>query len=286
MSEELDLRACLEVLYRGRWLVILVTVAAVAASGLVSFFVLEPAYQAEALVGVTPAQVAATVESDGLSSRLRTLSEPSRLTPQAFAEQVTTDPVLDRVRGTLGLDVTRRQLRQAITAKVVEETELVRLTAEWHDARVAAEIVNELLTAASERVNDLESERLERLAQLLQEEARRQRDAARTALHDLRAFFASGPAAGELSSEVTVKESLLAEYRRRLAGLDVEIGALETQVAAAGAELAALPPLLTTGHSLLEDAADTGTGMAAGASADDLASLRLEGEQINPAWAA
>ena len=46
MQEEISLREIIEILLRGKWLIAIITIACMLVSGIFSFFVMDPTYEA------------------------------------------------------------------------------------------------------------------------------------------------------------------------------------------------------------------------------------------------
>ncbi|NLL56893.1 MAG: hypothetical protein GX244_00070, partial [Firmicutes bacterium] len=52
MMEEISLRELIEVLLKSKWLIVSITLAALLVSGIVSFFILSPVYEAREIIDI------------------------------------------------------------------------------------------------------------------------------------------------------------------------------------------------------------------------------------------
>jgi succinoglycan biosynthesis transport protein ExoP len=125
--DEISLREIIEVVWNGKWIILLVTFFAVATSGIVSFFVLDPVYEARSTVMIN------NPESD------------KQLSLQAYKEQVANHAIMRGTITQLNLndqDITINGLRGKISTEIVKDTNLIRITVSDNDPTLAASITN------------------------------------------------------------------------------------------------------------------------------------------------
>jgi succinoglycan biosynthesis transport protein ExoP len=125
--DEISLREIIEVVWNGKWIILFVTIFAVVTSGIVSFFVLDPVYEARSTVMIN------NPESD------------KQLSLQAYKEQVANHAIMSRTISDLNLhdqDITISRLRDKINAEIVKDTNLIRITVSDNDPTLAANITN------------------------------------------------------------------------------------------------------------------------------------------------
>ena len=141
MEEEIDLRPYIETLIRRwRWIVGLALVAALAAAA-VSFFVLQPTYEATALVLITNPRYQLNFDP-----RLETLSE-IRTTSKVYPQLAESNDLLERVWAALDpplKDVKHplQALKGKFSARAGEDPSLLELTASNGGAADAARLAN------------------------------------------------------------------------------------------------------------------------------------------------
>lgn len=125
--DEISLREIIETVWKGKWIIILVTAIAVAISGIVSFFIMDPVYEARSTVMIN------IIESDEQHSL------------QAYKEQVANHAIMSRTISNLNLhdqDITISKLRNKISAEIVKDTNLIRIIASDKDPILVANITN------------------------------------------------------------------------------------------------------------------------------------------------
>lgn len=282
MDDEIDLRAYAEVLWRGRYAIGVVTLAAVLVAFAVSRFLLTPVYTASVML---------VVESQGQPPR----EDPSQLLPwlaatrpapldsRGYQEIVQSAAFQEALRQTaqrvLGPDVGYK-----VSARVVPQTAMVELSAEANGPEQAARLANEAAALLLQEAERLNRARLERALALLEAQSAQAKANLDQALERLQAFTRRGPSVEERQNELNGKLELLAEYQKRLTQLDVVLATETTKLKELQAQLASEPQRLTLKKALSPEApaltqAIRGLGLSIG---DPL--MSLDDEQVNPVY--
>lgn len=161
MEDEIDLREYLDVLIkRWKWIVGLTLVAALAAAA-VSFFVLEPVYEASALVLITSPRYQLRFDP-----RLETVSDIETAS-KAYPSLAMSDDLLDQVVNALdpedlaGNERKLQVLRGKVRASAGADPSLLQLKASNGDPETAAHIANVWAEQYVEYVNELYGRRSE-----------------------------------------------------------------------------------------------------------------------------
>jgi len=144
---EIDLMEYIHIIRRRLWLIILVTVLAVAASGAISFFVLDPVYQASTtvMVGKPVSYV------DGSQLQIQDLNLNQRLA-RTYGEIVKSRVVSEEVIYQLNLNITPDQLKGKTAVNLVKDTEFITINVTDTDPEKAAAIANKLADVFKKRV--------------------------------------------------------------------------------------------------------------------------------------
>jgi len=144
---EIDLMEYIHIIRRRLWLIILVTVLAVAASGAISFFVLDPVYQASTtvMVGKPVSYV------DGSQLQIQDLNLNQRLA-RTYGEIVKSRVVSEEVIYQLNLNITPDQLKEKTAVNLVKDTEFITINVTDTDPEKAAAIANKLADVFKKRV--------------------------------------------------------------------------------------------------------------------------------------
>jgi len=130
-EDEIDIRELLRVLWRYRLMIVVVTLCASLAAGLMSKFVLSPVYKGSAMIEIKPIPLIA--DYFPMSS------------PATYANVVQSDAVLVNAARRLGMDggnYTAGRLRERVKAEVPKDTQIITVTTEDNDPKRAAALAN------------------------------------------------------------------------------------------------------------------------------------------------
>ena len=136
---ELDLKEIMHIIRKRLWFIVLVTILAVGAGGVISLFVLEPVYRASAtiIVGKPSSYL------DGNRLQIEDLNLNQRLA-KAYGEIIKSRGVLEDVISQLKLNLTTQQLKEKTLVKLVEGTEFITISVTDTNPERAADIANKM----------------------------------------------------------------------------------------------------------------------------------------------
>lgn len=136
---ELSLQEIMYIIRKRFWFIVLVTMLAIGAGGLISYFVLEPVYEASTtiIVGKPPDYI------DGSRLHLEDLNLNQKLA-KTYGEIVKSRGVLENVISQLKLNLTTQQLRDKTSVKLVENTEFITIGITDTNPKRAAIIANKM----------------------------------------------------------------------------------------------------------------------------------------------
>jgi len=164
MEQEISLRELIEILLQGKWLIAALTVIAVVVSGVLSFFVLEPTYEARATMLVVQPKIEPANRDDGVLSRyLQSIAESTQLSLDTYVNLVKNPALLDRVRNRLELDpheYTIRRMGDMIKVYTPEKTNLIEIVITHTDSELAATMANTLAEEFVGFINEQSKERI------------------------------------------------------------------------------------------------------------------------------
>ena len=138
MEETIDLRECFGIIKKRFWIIALITVIATAISGVISFFVLKPVYEAKSTLIVN------TEKYEG--SQVITWDQIS-VTQQlavTYGEIIKSRTVLEDVIKNLKLDDEYEDLVKNVTVSPVEETQIISIGVQDTNKAKARDIANEI----------------------------------------------------------------------------------------------------------------------------------------------
>lgn len=136
-DHEIDLREYFQIIRKRIWIIILLVVISVAVSGIVSFYVLEPVYEAfTTLIVSKPNERDTIIEySDVLLSQQLV---------KTYGEIIKSRNISTHVIINLSLNITSEELRKKITVSPVKNTEIVQIKVTDTNPELARDIANEL----------------------------------------------------------------------------------------------------------------------------------------------
>lgn len=284
MEDEINLRDLIEVVLRGKWIIALVTAVAVGVSGILSWFVITPVYQARVrlMVAFPARQQAPAVPDGGLNEILRALSSYPDLSIESYRQQIKNPALLQQVVEQLNLPMSRRQLEAAVDVQVLKDTNLVEIVVSDASPERAAQIANKLAELFSKNMSRVATMRFQNSVRTIEAQMAEQDVKLRQALQEMMSFQGQPRGVEELKAETEAKTKLLADYRTQQVQLDVDARALEGQAARLRADLAAQPATLQTRKVLADDPLLHQIVGSRASDAAGAAGLELRSEEINP----
>jgi succinoglycan biosynthesis transport protein ExoP len=230
MEDEIDLRQYLEVLIRRwKWIVAL-TVISVLAAAAISFLVLQPTYEAKALVLITGPRYQLRFDP-----RVETISDVEKAY-RAYPSLATSDDLLERVLGVLESSLpenerTLRALKGKVDASTGADPSLLELKVTNGDQEQAAQVANIWAEQYVGYVNELYGRRSEDVVFFSEqlESARVALESAEDALIEFQARNQAGILDAELTSARQAQTDYLAD-QRAIARITQDIQALRDQL--------------------------------------------------------
>lgn len=150
MEQEISLRELIEIILNGKWFIAIITGIAILISGIVSFFVLEPVYEARATINIR------SNEENGNANYLA-----------RYVEQVTSHAVMTDTLNRLGIDreeMSITGLRDKIDTEIVKDTPLIRIKVTDSDPEFASQLTNQIATSFIQYMNRQEQDELRAIA--------------------------------------------------------------------------------------------------------------------------
>ncbi|HHY38764.1 MAG TPA: hypothetical protein GX507_07560 [Clostridia bacterium] len=283
-SEEINLRDYVEVLLRGKWIIAIITVIAILTSAFVSFFVLEPVYEAKATIMVKQPNLGSGGQAEKDLARLvGEMGIYPQMALETYRSQVRNSEVLSNVKYRLNLDMSLHSLRESIDAEVIKDSNLIRITVRSSDPDKAATIANTLADEYMKFIDKMNVDQISRTRAVLAEQAATEKKNLDRTLSELKALVMSSRSADEIRREIEALTTLLTDYKSRMRQIEVEMAAISARITEARQQLANTPDVIATEKSLLEDPfLGEVVSDSTGQKAKDLAGLKFESEELNP----
>lgn len=275
-SDEIDLRLYVERLWRARYLILGVTLAAAGIAFGASRLFLPKVYEASTLLVVETE----TTPADRQAAPVRGVA----LSPAGYREIVESDAFQRLARESSGLPEGGGD-GLAIRARAVPQANLLELTAEALDPKTAARAADHAATLLVAEVDRVNEERIRSALELLERQQAAAEQEMEQAVEALRAFAESHPVVEQLQREQWATLGLIATYQSRLAELEIAIGTQAAGVDELRRRLDAEAPTLVLDRALVPEA--TMLPEAARQSPGAQASrpvVSLQDERINPVY--
>lgn len=136
MEETIDLREYFQIIKKRAWIIVLITILAMITSGIISFFVLSPVYEANTTLIVNTEQ---NKDTDVLTGDQLSVTQRLTLT---YGEIIKSRSVIDEVINKLNLDKDYEEVVKKITVSPVKDTQIIEITVQDTNARRARDIAN------------------------------------------------------------------------------------------------------------------------------------------------
>jgi capsular polysaccharide biosynthesis protein len=137
MEETISLKELLETLKKRLVMIILITMTAGLVSGIISYFVLTPIYQASTQILVNQAKSEQSVYSPSeVQTNLQLIN--------TYNVIIKSPAILDKVAADLKLDMTAVQLNGKITVASEKDSQVVNISVQDSDPNMAAKIANKI----------------------------------------------------------------------------------------------------------------------------------------------
>ena len=138
MEETIDLREYFEIIKKRFWIIALITVIAAVVSGIISFFMLKPVYEAKSTLIVNTEK---NEETQMITGDQFNVTQKLAVT---YGEIIKSRSVLDDVIKNLKLDDKYEDLVNNITVSPVKDTQIISISVQDTNKEKARDIANEI----------------------------------------------------------------------------------------------------------------------------------------------
>ncbi len=157
--EEIDLRDILKTLGKWKKTIAGVTIIAMLLSGVISFFLLDPVYEASTVVAVVQAQPDKETSAD-IKAVVEELGELPYISVESCEQQIKSSGILQAVIEEMGLEMTRKEFKNMITTEQIKNTNLIRISVQDNNPEMAAKMANLLREKFVEHINEVNSRKM------------------------------------------------------------------------------------------------------------------------------
>ncbi len=252
-EEEIDLRQLLRVLRKWSWVIALVTVVSLVTAGVLSYFVLDPVYEAQVTLMVTQALPTTQaggqpLQGQGLEQVMGALARLPQMTLNTYVGQLTSESLMQKVLDATGLGsrgYTARGLAGIVQAKNIKDTNLIQLTVSHTDPRLAAEVANAVSREFVTFVSSQNREQMAKSVEFLSEQADKAEKELALAREELRKVQVEPRGVAVVRQEFEAKGADLARLQSESVQLGVEIDQLQAGITGLQGTVDATPRTVT-----------------------------------------
>lgn len=249
-SDVIDLRQIFQVLKKWRLIIIAITVLAVVTSGIMSYYVIKPVYEARAMLLVTmPVTTQQSAQNtDDLESVISTMSRLPQMTMSTYVSQLTSDTMYGRVATKLDLDeqgYSSKSLTGMVKAEVAKDSNIILLKVQHNDPHLAADVANALGDEYLNYLSERNQDQMTKSTEFLQAQKLETDKELALALDEYRVFNSDARSVEFLEKQFTALTDDLNRYRTSIDMSMMEVKQLESGLLSLMERLGSTPETLT-----------------------------------------
>lgn len=236
--EEISLRELIEILIKRKALIAAVTAAAVLASIVVSFFVLDPIYEVEMILMVSNSSenlANNTISTGNVENMLDTISKYPNMNIETYRQQIKTPAVINKTIKDLHMEdeFSIESFARKIKLETVEGTQLIKINRTSSNPERAASIVNKLGENFIEVVADNIRKRATSSSEYVKSQMEKEKEYYDEVLLEQKELLSKPRGASEVSMELSAKLGQITTYKSRINDLTIKRSALESSIVTA-----------------------------------------------------
>ncbi|NLL06773.1 MAG: lipopolysaccharide biosynthesis protein [Clostridiaceae bacterium] len=287
--DELSLVEIIRILVKGKKIISLVTAVCLLVTVIIVFFMMDPIYESQTMLMISPITNAVVKEDDNnFSGLVSTLSQYPQMTIDTYREQVKAPVILQYLRKELDMeDVPLSAIANKITVRAIDKTNLITIGVRDTNPDQAAKIANLVSNKFTEFVSSTNKKQAENSAKFIQEQMEKEKINMEDSSKKLEEFLAKPRGPQELRLELDGKLSKITEFKTTVAQVKVDVQAAKSSLSHAKNLLNSTPKTMVTSktlvnNDLLSDLIKEKTGL----STLDISKLKLTDEEINEVYVA
>lgn len=288
--EEISLRELIEILIKQKKIIAIITIVAIIASGILSFFILDPVYQARTILMASGMNTKAAngAETKGIDDILENISKYPQMTIEAYKEQIRNPQILDQVIKELKLDekdINRVTLKNMIELSTIKDTNLITITVKNNDKLLATDIANTIAKKFTIHVSDIAKNQAEKSSNYVKTQMEIEKAKLDEALVEYKEYLSQPQGLDEIKSEIESKTELITDYKARLIGLDVELKKVSASLESNKKTLLNINEKIVLKKSILDDSLISDIAIEkSNERIETLYNISMETEEINEVY--
>ncbi len=244
--DEIDLRDIFRTLGKWKYPIIGITLICMVVSGIVSFFLMDPVYEAHTSLVITQTQ-SEKQPVGSIEDMVNRMGDLPVVTPQSTVEQIKAPSILQATINKLNLECNRRQLGAMVRTEQIKDTNLVRIIVSNKDPELAVKIANTIREEFLTHINQLNEQKLSRSLTTMQDKLLKDEEEALQLANDqLKQQKLQSRSIEFLTVQLNRKNDDLAYYQSCLISAEIERDKLQKGIQQSKENLANTPPTVTT----------------------------------------
>ena len=243
MEEEISLRELIEILLKGKWVIIGLTLIALIISGIVSFYMLKPIYQAKAVLSIEKISIP-SIASEGLEGLVDAFLSTSEVSAQSYVVEAKTTDALNKVMDKLHIDAHAMPLNvlaEKINVQIIKDTDLLEIIVKDNEAQTAAAIANAVSEVMVESAVLHTKEDSSSDNTLLDNQVKTQHTNLEKREAEWKEYLQKPDSVAELATELDTLLKLLSDFQTREKYLEIEMHKTNTMIETIENQLKDLP---------------------------------------------
>jgi len=287
MEEEISLRELIEVLLKNKALIAIITIVCIIISGIFSFFVIEPTYEAEAKLLLSDLKIEQP-KIEGIGKVLDNLSNYPNFNVESYKEQIKNPEILQKTIEQLKLDTekyTLNSLSGSISVENLKNTNIIKIKVKNHDPDLAAKIANALAVNFSDFISQIAKKQATKSLEYIENQLAVEEEKLNGALLAYKKLLQMPRGVSELESEQASKIKLLTQYKEQLSQIDLDISIITANLFEAKEQLKNTDKYIVTTKTLADDfLLSNYVKQEKDLNISDIAKVEMKSEQVNPLY--
>lgn len=257
--EELSLRQCIKIMYSSRKLIAVITLISVIVSFVISYFVLEPIYEAKTILLASNLYNEDQINQqpvDGVKGFLNTMSQHPQMSLETYKEQISNPQILQQVIDELKLgdrNITINGLANMLSLSTVRDTNLISITVKNEDKKIAKDIANTIAIKFTDFVSEMSKEQAVKSSNYIKQQMDVEKENLDKILLDYKTYLSRPRGLNELQKEVDSKLDLITQYKTDLLNTGIEEQKLLAAINAAEKQLGSTSEKIKVKRTVIDE---------------------------------
>lgn len=286
--EEISLREIIETIIDGKRILASFVAVFLLAGAALSFFIIQPQYEAETMLMISPLTntTKESIDKNSFYELMESLSKYPIMTIETYKEQIKAPVILDYIRSELGLS---NQLLSTIADRIKvdapKDTNLIKISFRALNPETAAMGANLIAKKFTEFVSETNQKQAENSASFIKGQMEKEKENLDLALENLKNFMAQPRGPDELKLELDSKLAQITDFKTQLVQIKLEEETTRASLENARRLLASMPETVVLTKSLLDDEILAGiVKERLGSGTAGIAGIKMSSQEINEAY--